>query len=328
MSGASAISAFSSVVLPTPLRPTRTIFSPRLTHGAEARDDRHVAVRLRHALDFERHLARRALHRELDVRALDVRARQLGRLQPLDFLAARGAPGWTRVPAPKRAMKSFSCAIFFSRCSFCDFDRRPNLRLGDDHVVVAAGVGDDRLVVDVGDVRADVVQEMPIVRDDDQRAVVAAEELLEPVDRVEVEVVGRLVEQQRLGMAEERLRQQHAHLLSALQLAHRPLVQRVRECRGPAAGSRRRFPPCSRPLRRRCPRARRGACRLRWTCRPSAYSASRSASAFHRRWLPMIDGVDDAILVEGELVLAQHAELRRPDDRSALRRRARRSAAS
>ena len=24
-----------------------------------------------------------------------------------------------RVPAPKRAMKSFNCAIFFSRCSFC-----------------------------------------------------------------------------------------------------------------------------------------------------------------------------------------------------------------
>ena len=24
------------------------------------------------------------------------------------------------VPAEKRAMKSFNCAIFFSRCSFCD----------------------------------------------------------------------------------------------------------------------------------------------------------------------------------------------------------------
>ena len=67
------------------------------------------------------------------------------------------------------------------------------------------------------------------MRDDDQRAVVAAEELLEPVDRVEVQVVGRLVEQQRLGMAVERLRQQDAHLLSALQLAHLPLVQRVRD---------------------------------------------------------------------------------------------------
>ena len=60
-----------------------------------------------------------------------------------------------RVPAEKRAMKSFSCAIFFSRCAFSDSTRRADLRLRHHHVVVAAGVGDDRLVVDVGDVRAD-----------------------------------------------------------------------------------------------------------------------------------------------------------------------------
>ena len=45
------------------------------------------------------------------------------------------------------------------------------------------------------------VQEVAVVRDDDQRAVVADEELAQPVDRVEVEVVGRLVEQQRLRAA-------------------------------------------------------------------------------------------------------------------------------
>ena len=75
-----------------------------------------------------------------------------------------------RVPAEKRAMKSFSCAIFFSRCALSDSIARADLRLGEHHVVVAAGVGDDRLVVDVGDVRADRVQEMAVVRDDDERA--------------------------------------------------------------------------------------------------------------------------------------------------------------
>ncbi len=79
------------------------------------------------------------------------------------------------------------------------------------------------------DVRADRVQEVAIVRDDDERAVVADEELAQPVDRVEVQVVGRLVEQQRRRMPEQRLREQHAHLLAALQLAHRPLVQLVRD---------------------------------------------------------------------------------------------------
>ena len=44
-----------------------------------------------------------------------------------------------RVPAEKRWMKSFSCAIFLSRCSFCDFEPRADLRLGHHHLVVAAG---------------------------------------------------------------------------------------------------------------------------------------------------------------------------------------------
>ena len=132
-----------------------------------------------------------------------------------------------RVPAPKRAMKSFSCAIFFSRCALSASIARADLRLRQHHVVVAAGIRDDRLVVDVGDVRADLVQEVPVVRDDDERAVVALEERLQPVDRVEVEVVRRLVEQQRFRAAVERLRQQHAHFLAALELGHLPLVQRV-----------------------------------------------------------------------------------------------------
>ena len=56
-----------------------------------------------------------------------------------------------RVPAEKRAMNSFSCAIFFSRCAFWRLDRRADLRFREHHIVVAAGIGDDRLVVDVCD---------------------------------------------------------------------------------------------------------------------------------------------------------------------------------
>ena len=43
--GASHISAFSSVVLPAPLRPTRTIFSPRFTIGVNAGNDVQTAER-------------------------------------------------------------------------------------------------------------------------------------------------------------------------------------------------------------------------------------------------------------------------------------------
>ena len=124
-----------------------------------------------------------------------------------------------RVPAAKRAMNSFNWAIFFSRCAFCDFDLRAHLRLGHHHVVVSAGVGDDGLVIDVGDVGANAVEEVAIVRDDDQHAFVLVQKILQPVDRIEIEVVGRLVQQQRLRMSEERLRQQHADFLSARQLS-------------------------------------------------------------------------------------------------------------
>ena len=122
-------------------------------------------------------------------------------------------------------MKSFSCAIFFSRCSLSDSMRERICVFATHHVVVAAGVLDDRLVVDVRRVRADGVQEVPVVRDDDQRAFVPDQELAQPVNRVEVEVVGRLVEQQRLRMAEQGLRQQDADLLPALEFAHQPVVQ-------------------------------------------------------------------------------------------------------
>ena len=56
--------------------------------------------------------------------------------------------------------------------------------------------------------------------------------------------------------------------------------------------------------------------------------ARAPASAAHSRSLPMIDGVDDAELVEGELILAQDAELVRPRRPCPSGAAARRSGAS
>ena len=157
------------------------------------------------------------------------------------------------------------------------------------------------------------------MRDDDERALVALEELAQPVDRVEVQVVRRLVQQQRLRLAEERLRQQHAHFLAALQLAHRPVVQRVGDVE---------------PLQQN----RRVA--LGFVAVLVADDALELAEAhafgvghvglgveqlalFERAPQAVVahdDGVDDAERVERVLVLAQDADLRRPHDRAALRR--------
>ena len=66
---------------------------------------------------------------------------------------------------------------------------------------------------------------MAVVRDAEEGAVVVVEEVLKPVDGFEIEVVGGLVEEQRLGLSEESLCEQDADLLAALELSHFALVE-------------------------------------------------------------------------------------------------------
>ncbi len=81
--------------------------------------------------------------------------------------------------------------------------------------IVVAGVGDDLARIDLGDFGDDAVHELAIVRGHQQRAGVALEELLQPDDGFDVEVVGGLVHQQNIGTAEQDARQRDAHLPAA-----------------------------------------------------------------------------------------------------------------
>ena len=69
--------------------------------------------------------------------------------------------------------------------------------------------------VELEDPLRDVVEEVAVVGDGDDRAGVLVEEALEPLDRLGVEVVGRLVEQQQVGVLEEQPGERHAALLAA-----------------------------------------------------------------------------------------------------------------
>ena len=89
------------------------------------------------------------------------------------------------------------------------------LALGPDEGLVVSRVGLDRGVVDVDDRRGDVVEEPVVVRDHQRRPLEVLQELLEPADRHDVEVVGRLVEQQHVGLRGQHLREQHAELEAA-----------------------------------------------------------------------------------------------------------------
>ena len=63
--------------------------------------------------------------------------------------------------------------------------------------------------------RDDAVHELAIVRGHQQRAGIALQELLQPDDGFDIEVVGRLVHQQHVGPAEQHAGQRDAHFPAA-----------------------------------------------------------------------------------------------------------------
>ncbi len=77
--------------------------------------------------------------------------------------------------------------------------------------VVGAGIVGQPLLLEVEDAADGAVQEAPVVADDDDGVGVAREVALEPERALEVEVVGRLVEQQQVGLREEHARERDAH---------------------------------------------------------------------------------------------------------------------
>ena len=72
---------------------------------------------------------------------------------------------------------------------------------------------------------ADGVQKIAVVGYDDDRAVVIHEEVLQPDDGIDVQIVGRLVQQNDVRMAEKRMRQQNLYLLPGIHFAHLARMQ-------------------------------------------------------------------------------------------------------
>ena len=67
-------------------------------------------------------------------------------------------------------------------------------------VVVVAAVADEPALADLDDAADELVEELAVVRDEEDRAGVGLEVVLEPEQGFEVEVVGGLVEQQQVGL--------------------------------------------------------------------------------------------------------------------------------
>ena len=80
---------------------------------------------------------------------------------------------------------------------------------------VVAAERDAAAAVELEDPLRDVVEEVPVVGDRDDGPGVLLEEALEPLDRLGVEVVGGLVEQQQVGVLEQQPGERDAALLAA-----------------------------------------------------------------------------------------------------------------
>src|SRR5947209_12776614 len=82
-------------------------------------------------------------------------------------------------------------------------------------LVVALAPDDAAVALEGEHVRRNAVEEPAVVRDDDGTAAEVDERVFERTQRVHVEVVGRLVEQQKVSAAAEKLRQVDAVPLAA-----------------------------------------------------------------------------------------------------------------
>jgi hypothetical protein len=155
-------------------------------------------------------------------RLLDPLARQA---EPLELLLGRGgaarlrAPGQPvdEVPLPRHLL-----VPLLPR----DPLRRGALRLLRDELRVVALVARRDAELGLDDLGAEPVEELAVVRDDDHGHVAGAlaQVGLEPLDRAQVEVVGRLVEEQQVGVLQQDLPQAHTHLPAARVRRHEAVV--------------------------------------------------------------------------------------------------------
>ena len=191
------------MVLPAPLSPSTTTRLPPVDGEVDVGEDLQRAVGLRQA-------GRRSA-------ASCRRAPASGKRSLRDLVAARVPP--PARPSSRSARRAMLCAalalVALARILSACAMQRVGLLLGVGPLALAAAlvglallqVGLPADVVDVerGPVGVQVehlvddgLEQLDVVADDDQPAAVAREEVAQPDDRVGVEVVRRLVEQQRL----------------------------------------------------------------------------------------------------------------------------------
>jgi hypothetical protein len=208
----------------------------------EAAEDRPLAPRLVHAREPQHVLARARRGSELELDALAL-LRRGDLLDLLDLLHARlHLRGVARPGLEARDER-----LLLGEHRLLARILRLLLALGERALalveVVVPGIGDQVAAVDLEDLADHAVQELAVVRGHHQRALERAQPVLEPQDRLEVEVVGGLIEQQRVRLHDQDPREPDAHLPAARERADVAVHLLGREAEAREHGARARLEP-------------------------------------------------------------------------------------
>ena len=226
----------NSVVLPAPFGPITPTMPPRGSVKSRSSIEQQVAVALAQIARFDDDVAETRAGRNVDLDAVDLLRRVLGEqllrrrsVAPCPWPGARAATcESTRARAAASAAACVSCfSSTASRCCFCS-----------SHDGVVPFPRKRLRAIELENPAGDVVEEVAIVRDRDDRAFVFLEEVLEPGDRLGVEMVGRLVEQQQVRRLQQQPAQRDAAPLAARELRrrrHRPAAAAARPSRARAS---------------------------------------------------------------------------------------------
>ena len=190
-----------SVDLPAPLGPTSATLRPRSMVRRQAVVDRQVAVALAGALEAQ-HLAAAALaggEAKVDRRRAAVGRRQTRSSFSRILDAALHQRGLRRLVAEAADERLDARDLLLLGRVGGGLLRALRSSRAVEIAAVRRGVVGERAARHLGDAGHGDVEEVAVVGDQDDRVRVLDQKRLEPVARLEVEVVGRLVEQQHVA---------------------------------------------------------------------------------------------------------------------------------
>jgi len=263
------------------VRPDQRDLRAALDLEIDARVHDVVAVRLVDLLEHGHTAAgpRRLGEREADDARLVLHHHAIDAVEHLD--AALNLPRLARL-IPEALDEALDLGDALGLVARLRLDELPPRLPLDQILVIVAGIDREPRRYQLRDRGHHPVQEVAIVRHDHDRAFVVGQERLQPLERLDVEVVGRLVEQQERRALEQESRKHRAHPPAA-----RELGERARELRGPEAETAQdRVRLVSAALSAPAAAASRAATSSisRSTCHTSAKPASTSARTEPSGW--------------------------------------------